>query len=142
MKSLILLASILSAIACGAAQDCSAVFSDGSSACDEPVLASELAGTWCDESGRVCLTATVQGSYTWQSGGCLETGRLTSGLEFTPDSTSAMCYAIDDSLYSGSVDWTDTGLSVFLDGQPEALDLNYLDLSDVNSVCTQYLPDP
>jgi hypothetical protein len=128
MKSLILLAS-LSAIACGAASDCAETFQDGSDACDSPVLASELDGTWCNADQTVCLTTTLSpATYTWNNETCLEAGHLSGGLEFTPDYRSGRCFGLTSDLYSASVDWTDTGIRVFLDGQPEPLDLNYLDL--------------
>lgn len=111
-------------LACGAAQDCSAIHSDGSSACGEPVWASDLVGTWAE--GRISLTVDYSGRYTWTVGGCTEHGQTSGAVEFLPDATSDFCYATGPAgLYSASVDWAVNGIAVYLDGVDYTIRLKY-----------------
>lgn len=108
---------------------CVKFFSDGS--CMEPsgpVMADDLEGTWCqepDNRGRALCLFVSDSHYTWASFDCNETGDLSGGLEFTPRHGS--CFGFS-SLYSASVDWTNTGINVFVDtpeGISRKLALNY-----------------
>jgi hypothetical protein len=95
-------------------------FSDG------PVQSYELDGSWCTNDGsQVCLTVRSSQStglpearYWWSKPGCQETGDLTGGLEFTPDTDSRLCIAPEPSLYSASAYWNASGLSITVDQAP------------------------
>lgn len=86
---------------------------------DGLVYAQDLVGTWCepaDNQGKaLCLFVDDQQHYTWASFYCHETGSLSGSLEFTPaPNQESLCWGYD-TLYSASVDFTDTGIRVFLD---------------------------
>lgn len=115
-------------LGCG---ECTRRWPDGSCASDSgPVMASELEGSWCEEpdSRGAALCLSVQQSldgrvwYRWGSWQCSESGMLTGGLEFTPVEGSC----ISNQFYSASVDWTNTGIEVFLDSG-QALKLDWQD---------------
>lgn len=103
---------------------CRERFSDGSCASDSgPVMANELSGEWCEEprpnGSELCLRVHEQAGitepvYEWLGHSCVETGVLTGGLEFSPI-THDKLNCIGAEFYSASVDWTRTGLEVFLD---------------------------
>lgn len=112
MPRIILLAIAFLALAC------SAPFED-----DEPVMAYELDGQWCTvgDVPQVCLTvvqAPGHVAYVWQAGLCFEHGRLTGGLEFTPNTDSRLCVAPEFDLYSATGVWTGTGLRLTVDASP------------------------
>lgn len=109
--------------------DCTARFPDGSCASDAgPVMSTEMDGVWCEEpradGSELCLVVH-DSQYEWRGHSCTERGALSGGLEFTPtlpDSSmsrymfrqhASPCISYD--YYSASVDWTRTGLEVFLD---------------------------
>jgi hypothetical protein len=92
-------------------------------ASDGPIMAYELHGTWCNQdSERVCLTVSLPqdtglptSRYVWAVGTCIETGKLTGGLEFQPDTNSRLCLAPEYDLYSAGAEWTGSGLKLELD---------------------------
>lgn len=97
-----------------------------------PVLWSELEGQWCSDAtaplGTTCLEVRLDTSYnsryiwtTHTPSNCTETGVLTGGLEFSPDTATRLCLAPDASLYSASAEWSATGLRLELDASPSAL---------------------
>ena len=102
-----------------------------------PVMAYELQGKWCTTVGtdhmtgsEVCLTVDEPRGfipYTWtiNGGQCVENGRLTGGLEFTPDTDSQLCLAPEFGPYFAVCEWSATGLNCLVDGHNEALGLNY-----------------
>lgn len=84
-----------------------------------PIEAYELDGTYC--SYKLCLTVTPAQQtglptaiYQWSSPACNETGRLTGGLEFTPD-IGPLCMAPEYDLYSAAGSWTATGIKLEVD---------------------------
>lgn len=87
---------------------------------DTPIEAYELDGTWC--SYKLCLrvdsphnTGLPFTTYEWESPVCHETGRLTGGLEFTPDTSSSLCVAPEYDLYSAAGSWTPSGIKLRVD---------------------------
>lgn len=91
---------------------------------DGPVQAYELHGTWCSKAlpEQICLIADVTtGTYIWYAGNdlgdanCSETGRLTGGLEFWPDTDSRLCLAPEYDIYGAAGEWTATGLRLIVD---------------------------
>lgn len=108
-------------IGCGA---CTDRFADGSCASDSgPVMAHDLSGEWCEEprpnGSELCLRVHAQQGidepvYEWLGHSCVETGLLTGGLEFNPVAHATL-NCISSEYYSASVDWTRTGIEVFLD---------------------------
>lgn len=73
---------------------------DGTEDCSPVVMHNELDGTWCNQrSPQVCLTVDSHSSslapqtsrYVLTIGLCTETGTLTGGLEFDPDTASRVC---------------------------------------------------
>lgn len=112
-----------------AAPACTATFSDGSSACDEPTMAPELAGTWC-RSDTLCLAVKVgpdAAHYLWTASDCLESGELSGGVEFLPGPTldvARACFAHSLDLYSASVDRIDAShIRLFIDGTTAPVEL-------------------
>lgn len=94
---------------------------------DPPVMSYELDGTWCSTATPVetCLTARSTHStglpmarYWWTQPTCQETGTLSGGLEFSPDTTSRLCLAPDTYLYSARAEWSASGLSIEVDQSP------------------------
>jgi hypothetical protein len=81
------------------------------------VFAKELVGIWCepaDSNGQsLCLQVDAGMHYLWANFSCHETGVVSGAVEFTPQSLST-CWGFT-SLYSASVDFTETGINVFLD---------------------------
>lgn len=86
-----------------------------------PLMHYELEGTWCTAADPVetCLTVIhpsnappTQSYYVIQSGLCFETGRLSGGLEFDPDTKSRLCLPniTRHMLYSAAGEWTATGI--------------------------------
>lgn len=122
LASLSLAACASSAPVPQVATACSATFTDDSSACDAPMMAPELAGTWC-QADTLCLAVKIGRDsirYRWTASDCLEGGELTGGLEFLPGPTldvSGACFARSLDLYSASVDRIDaTHIRLFIDG--------------------------
>jgi hypothetical protein len=104
----------------------------GSDDCDTStddclVTANDLEGTWCNQrSPQTCLTVIQPYSYANDAltsgtryvltvGLCLERGRLTGGLEFSPDTDSRMCLpGFEYGLWSAaSVSFTSVGLYLY-----------------------------
>lgn len=84
-----------------------------------PVEHWELEGTWCDtRSPQTCLTVRHGtddpfARYELTVGLCSETGRLTGGLEFSPDTSSRICLpGFTYGLWSAAAAWTPTGLTL------------------------------
>lgn len=84
-----------------------------------PIESYELDGTYC--SYKLCLTVTPAQQtglstaiYQWSSPACNETGRLSGGLEFTPD-IGPLCMAPEYALYSAAGSWTATGIELKVD---------------------------
>lgn len=127
MRNIILSLVLLSA--CSAAQTpCQRVFSDGSSACDLPVMAEELDGKWCDPTpGRFLCFEAYRDAYAFISNECFETGDMSGGLEFMPHrkTHATRCFGQGE-FYSASVDWTDTGLRLHITGENRPVVLSYV----------------
>lgn len=94
---------------------------------DGPIMAYELQGMWCTKAlpEQTCLIADgIHDSYIWYVGNdlgdatCTESGRLSGGLEFTPDTDSQLCLAPEYGLYSAAGEWTATGLRLTVDTLP------------------------
>lgn len=90
-----------------------------------PTVASarDLPGTWCNGGSGLCLRVSDHAAggltYSWIRNGIVEeAGWLTGGVEFSP--------AGGRDLYSASVDWTDNGIVVWIDGGAR-LDLSLTD---------------
>jgi hypothetical protein len=102
-------------------------FPDGSKR-DAPVMADELEGKWCDpRPARILCFEAYGGAYAWLGADCFETGLLFGGLEFSPDAKTmpSRCFG-DLDLYSASVDWSDKGLVMHIDGESQPLSLTYV----------------
>lgn len=96
---------------------------------DHPIMHYELDGKWCSPATplQYCLEVFSQqnsglpyDSYIWSITGssCVETGKLTGGLEFTPDTASRLCVAPEPALYSASAQWHPAGLHIEIDQSP------------------------
>lgn len=89
----------------------------------------DLDGTWCTTStpDEICLTVrqtSATARYWFSTPTCQETGYLTGGLEFTPDTTSRLCLAPEPSLYSASGHFSGSLLVLELDQSPQAIRAN------------------
>lgn len=134
MKRTPFVVAAIFAFACVRAQRGCETWPDGSCKDDGLVYAQDLVGTWCqpaDNQGRaLCLFVDDQQHYTWASFYCHETGTLSGALEFTPVvdyQERSLCWGFD-TLYSASVDFTDTGIRVFIDspdGHTRRVDLEF-----------------
>jgi hypothetical protein len=115
---------------------------------DPPVMAYELDGTWCTFALPVqtCLTVRSAQStglptarYWFTQPTCQETGDLTGGLEFSPDTASRLCIAPDPYLYGARAEWTASGLSLEVDPSPSTnetilLDMHYVSYQENENV--------
>lgn len=113
---------------------------------NRPVMAYELDGTYCTTAtpDEICLTVRQTATFTrywWSTPTCQETGTLTGGLEFWPDTASRLCMAPDPYLYSAGAQNTPSGLAITIDQSPSedranginetiTLELNYVSYSE------------